>query len=137
MELLRQLRAEGHLILVSTHNLGSVPDFCDQVVMINRTVIAAGKTEDTFNQHNLEKVFGGVLQHIKLLGEDLHNDEDKRAVTVLTDDERPVVFYGETKMIRLQRLLNPVVCLRLTRNKSCLNIYWNLSPMNICKKPCG
>ena len=97
VELLRQLRAEGHLILVSTHNLGSVPDFCDQVVMINRTVIAAGKTEETFNQHNLEKVFGGVLRHIKLLGEDLHNDEDKRAVTVLTDDERPVVFYGETK----------------------------------------
>ncbi|MDU5804803.1 MAG: ATP-binding cassette domain-containing protein [Haemophilus parainfluenzae] len=97
VELLRQLRTEGHLILVSTHNLGSVPDFCDQVVMINRTVIAAGKTEDTFNQHNLEKVFGGVLRHIKLLGEDLHNDEDKRAVTVLTDDERPVVFYGETK----------------------------------------
>lgn len=43
VELLRQLRAEGHLILVSTHNLGSVPDFCDQVVMINRTVIAAVK----------------------------------------------------------------------------------------------
>ena len=97
VELLRQLRAEGHLILVSTHNLGSVPDFCDQVVMINRTVIAAGQTAATFNQHNLEKVFGGVLRHIKLLGEDLHNDEDKRAVTVLTDDERAVVFYGETK----------------------------------------
>lgn len=97
IELLQQLRAEGHLILVSTHNLGSVPDFCDQVVMINRTVIAAGKTEDTFNQHNLEIVFGGVLRHIKLLGEDLHNDEDKRAVTVLTDDEKAVVFYGETK----------------------------------------
>lgn len=97
VDLLQQLREEGHLILVSTHNLGSVPDFCDQVVMINRTVIAAGKTEDTFNQHNLEIVFGGVLRHIKLLGEDLHNDEDKRAVTVLTDDEKAVVFYGETK----------------------------------------
>ncbi|MCQ9121507.1 iron ABC transporter permease [Rodentibacter pneumotropicus] len=97
VDLLRQLRSEGHLILVSTHNLGSVPDFCDQVVMINRTVIAAGKTEDTFNQHNLEIVFGGVLRHIKLQGEDLHNDEDKRSVTVLTDDEKAVVFYGETK----------------------------------------
>lgn len=43
VDLLQQLREEGHLILVSTHNLGSVPDFCDQVVMINRTVIAAGK----------------------------------------------------------------------------------------------
>lgn len=97
IDLLQQLREEGHLILVSTHNLGSVPDFCDQVVMINRTVIATGKTEDTFNQHNLEIVFGGVLRHIKLLGENLHNDEDKRSVTVLTDDEKAVVFYGETK----------------------------------------
>lgn len=98
IELLAQLRSEGHLILVSTHNLGSVPDFCDQVVMINRTVIATGKTETTFNQHNLEQVFGGVLRHIKLGGSDLHDDEDQRTVTVLTDDERPAVFYGQTKI---------------------------------------
>ncbi len=98
VELLEQLRNEGHLILVSTHNLGSVPDFCDQVVMINRTVIAAGKTETTFNQHNLELVFGGVLRYIKLSGQDLHDDEDQRSVTVLTDDERPAVFYGQTKI---------------------------------------
>ena len=98
VELLGQLRNEGHLILVSTHNLGSVPDFCDQVVMINRTVIAAGKTETTFNQHNLELVFGGVLRYIKLSGQDLHDDEDQRSVTVLTYDERPAVFYGQTKI---------------------------------------
>lgn len=97
-ELLEQLRAEGHLILVSTHNLGSVPDFCDQVVMLNRTILATGKTETTFNQENLEKVFGGVLRHTKLSGNDLHHDEDTRSVTVLTDDERPAVFYGNTKV---------------------------------------
>ncbi len=34
---------------------------------------------------------GGQL----LLGPDLHADGDTRRVTVLTDDERPVVFYGE------------------------------------------
>ncbi|WP_386698456.1 ATP-binding cassette domain-containing protein [Lonepinella sp. MS14436] len=98
VDLLGQLRQEGHLILVSTHNLGSVPDFCDQVVMINRTIIAAGSTETTFNQHNLEKLFGGVLRHVKLANRDLHDDEDQRAVTVLTDDERPAVFYGQTKI---------------------------------------
>ena len=98
VDLLGQLLSEGHLILVSTHNLGAVPDFCDQVVMINRTVIAAGSTETTFNQHNLELAFGGVLRHIKLLGTDLHDDEDPRAVTVLTDDERAAVFYGKTKV---------------------------------------
>lgn len=97
VDLLGQLRAQGHLILVSTHNLGMVPDFCDQVVMINRTVLAAGRTEHTFNQHNLELAFGGVLRHFRLSGSDLHDDEDGRVLTVLTDDERPAVFYGQAK----------------------------------------
>ncbi len=64
VELLQQLRSEGHLILVSTHNLNSVPSFCDQVLMINRTLLAAGKTETTFTTENLEKVFGGVLHYL-------------------------------------------------------------------------
>ena len=97
VDLLRKLREEGHLILVSTHNLGSVPEFCDQTLFINRTMIAAGPTETTFNHHNLEKTFGGVLRHIHIDGEALHDDSDPRRVTVLTDDERPAVFYGVDK----------------------------------------
>lgn len=93
--LLRELRSAGHLMLVSTHNLGSVPDFCDKVVLLNRTVLAAGSTAETFTQANLERAFGGVLRHFRLAGAELHEDDDRRAVTVLTDDERPVVFYGE------------------------------------------
>ncbi|MFA9489139.1 MULTISPECIES: metal ABC transporter ATP-binding protein [unclassified Mannheimia] len=65
VELLKQLKEEGHLILVSTHNLASVPSFCDQVLMINRTLLASGKTEETFNNQNLEKVFGGLLHYQK------------------------------------------------------------------------
>ncbi|MCL4766210.1 MAG: ATP-binding cassette domain-containing protein [Hyphomicrobiaceae bacterium] len=93
--LLRELRSAGHLMLVSTHNLGSVPDFCDQVVLLNRRVLAAGPTAETFTQANLERAFGGVLRRFRLAGAELHEDDDRRAVTVLTDDERPVVFYGE------------------------------------------
>ena len=93
--LMRELRANGHLMLVSTHNLGSVPDFCDQVVLVNRTVLAAGPTAEVFTQANLERAFGGVLRHVHLAGSDLHDDTDTRRVTVLTDDERPVVFYGK------------------------------------------
>ena len=63
--LLRELRADGHLMLVSTHNLGSVPEFCDQVVLINRTVLAAGPTAEVFTQANLERAFGGVLRHFR------------------------------------------------------------------------
>ena len=94
IELLKELKAQGQLILVSTHNLGSIPDFCDQVVLIKRTVLAAGPTSETFTQSNLEHAFGGVLRHFRLDGPDLHDDDDQRSVTVLTDDERPVVFYG-------------------------------------------
>ncbi|MBX9592111.1 MAG: manganese/iron ABC transporter ATP-binding protein [Hyphomonadaceae bacterium] len=94
IDLLRELKAQGHLMLVSTHNLGSVPDFCDQVVLVLRTVVAAGPTATTFTQANLERAFGGVLRHFRLEGQELHADNDHRGVTVLTDDERPVVFYG-------------------------------------------
>jgi manganese/iron transport system ATP-binding protein len=93
--LLRELRAAGHLMLVSTHNLGSVPDFCDEVVLLNRTVLAAGPTAQVFTQANLERAFGGVLRHFNLGGAALHDDRDPRTVTVLTDDERPLVFYGD------------------------------------------
>lgn len=95
IDLLRELQAQGHLMLVSTHNLGSVPDFCNQVVLVLRTVLAAGPTATTFTQANLERAFGGVLRHFRLEGSELHDDDDRRTVTVLTDDERPVVFYGD------------------------------------------
>lgn len=94
IELLRSLRDEGRVMLVSTHNLGSVPDFCDRTVFVKGTVLAYGKTENTFNEENLEKAFGGVLRHFILGGTDLHDDEDARHVRVITDDERPYVTYG-------------------------------------------
>jgi manganese/iron transport system ATP-binding protein len=93
--LMGELRDEGRLMFVSTHNLGSVPDFCDQVVLFNRTVLAYGPTGATFTEANLAKAFGGLLRHVRLGGSDLHDDDDARTVTVLTDDERPLVLYGE------------------------------------------
>jgi len=66
VDMLKALRDEGHLLLVSTHNLSAVPTFCDRVVMINRTVIAAGPTASTFTHDNLQQTFGGVLRYINL-----------------------------------------------------------------------
>ena len=88
IDLLKALRKENHLILVSTHNLGSVPEFCDQVVLINQTVLAFGPTETTFTPQNLMTTFGGALRYLSLSGEKLHQDEDPRKVSILTDDER-------------------------------------------------
>ena len=95
MVLLREMREEDKIILVSTHNLGSVPQFCDRAVLINETVLASGTTEKVFTQDNLQLAFGGVLRRFVLTGKQLHDDDDTRQVTVLSDDERPVVLYGD------------------------------------------
>lgn len=97
IELMRSLRDEGRVMLVSTHNLGSVPQFCDHVVLINRTVLASGPAKKVFTLANLEEAFGGVLRFHVLGGHDLHDDDDSREVTVVTDDERPFVLYGENE----------------------------------------
>ena len=57
--LLRALRDEGRVILVSTHNLGSVPEFCDGVVMVNGTVLNHGPVATNLptnisSQHSVE-----------------------------------------------------------------------------------
>ncbi len=98
IELLGEMRKEGKIMLVSTHNLGSVPEFCDRTILIKETVLAYGKTENTFTRQNLELAFGGVLRHFVLSGTDLHDDDDRREVRVISDDERPFVLYdSDTK----------------------------------------
>ncbi|WP_420336867.1 manganese/iron ABC transporter ATP-binding protein [Roseibium sp.] len=93
--LLKELRDEGRVMLVSTHNLGSVPEFCDRTVLVKGTVLAYGATQTTFTRENLEQAFGGVLRHFTISDETLHTDGDQRKVTILTDDERPFVQYGD------------------------------------------
>jgi manganese/iron transport system ATP-binding protein len=91
IELLRGLRAEGRIILVSTHNLGSVPEFCDHVILVNRTVLASGPLEEVFTEDNLARAFGGVLRQFHFEHSTIQ-DHDGRTVKLLTDDERPLVF---------------------------------------------
>lgn len=95
VNLLREMRDEGRVMLVSTHNLGSVPEFCDRTVLVKGTVLSHGPTDTVFTRENLELAFGGVLRHFTLGGDALHDDGDERQVTILTDDERPFVQYGE------------------------------------------
>lgn len=94
-ELLRELRDEGRVILVSTHNLGTVPEFCDRAVLVKGTVLGCGPTETTFTRENLERAFGGVLRHFTITAQTLHTDGDHRKVTIISDDERPFVQYGD------------------------------------------
>lgn len=82
ISLLRELRDEGCTMLVSTHNLGSVSEFCDYTVMVKGTVLASGPTETTFTAENLERAFSGVLRHVALTGAEAQ---------IITDDERPFI----------------------------------------------
>jgi len=93
--LLRDLRKEGRVMLVATHNLGSVPEFCDRVVLVKGTVLAHGPVAEVFTPDNLREAFGGVLRHFLLEGAHLHDDEDPRRLEVYTDDERPLVIYDD------------------------------------------
>lgn len=91
-ELLRVLRDEGRIMLVATHNLGTVPEFCDRTVLLDGTVVESGPTSEVFTQENLERTFGGVLRHL-VLGDTQPLDGQRRAIGVITDDERPFVLY--------------------------------------------
>lgn len=95
VKLLGELRSEGRVMLVSTHNLGSVPEFCDRTVLVKGTILAHGLTQDVFTRENLELAFGGVLRHFTLGGAELHDDDDAREIRIITDDEKPFVIYGE------------------------------------------
>jgi manganese/iron transport system ATP-binding protein len=97
IDLLRSLRDEGRVMLVSTHNLGSVPEFCDRTVLLKNTVIAHGPTSETFTQANLERAFGGVLRHF-VLGQVAGGVS--HPYDVFTDDERPLVLFEDRPELR-------------------------------------
>jgi manganese/iron transport system ATP-binding protein len=60
--LLGELRDAGHIVLVSTHDLSSVPEFCDEAVIIDRTVLAAGPVKEVFTDEILARAFGGAMR---------------------------------------------------------------------------
>ncbi|MDX1681255.1 MAG: ATP-binding cassette domain-containing protein [Akkermansiaceae bacterium] len=101
-ELLRELRDQGCIILVSTHNLGSVPEFCDHTVLINRTVLAYGPTHEVFTESNLAAAFGGVLREFQLERSTVQK-HDGRLVRIFSDDERPLVFGKDGHLEYLDR----------------------------------
>jgi manganese transport system ATP-binding protein len=60
VDVLLELRDEGHTILISTHDLASISTFCDRAILLNRTILATGTTAETFTEENLVMTFGGL-----------------------------------------------------------------------------
>jgi ABC-type Mn2+/Zn2+ transport system ATPase subunit len=65
--LLRTLRDQGKLILASHHDLGTVPELFDRVILLNGELIAAGPTAEVFTESNITRAFTtrvfSALQH--------------------------------------------------------------------------
>jgi manganese/zinc/iron transport system ATP- binding protein len=67
--LLKQLRSEGRTVVVVHHDLRTVPQYFDHVVLLNMRLVASGAVEDDFTTDNLARTYGGRLDVLDAVGE--------------------------------------------------------------------
>lgn len=65
IDLLNELKNQGKTVLVVHHDLQTVKDYFDHVILLNVTTIAAGPTEETFTLENLHRTYGGKLAFLE------------------------------------------------------------------------
>ena len=63
--LLRTLASEGRLVVASHHDLETVREIYDEVLLLKRRSIAFGPVAEVFTEKNLEATFGPVETHGK------------------------------------------------------------------------
>jgi manganese/zinc/iron transport system ATP- binding protein len=59
--LLQALRSRGKTVIVVHHELQTVRDYFDYVILLNMRLIAAGPVSDVFTAQNLQTTYGGRL----------------------------------------------------------------------------
>ena len=61
IQVLRSLQSDGKTILVVHHDLHTVPEYFDFLVLLNVRAVAWGPMQSTFTTDNLRKTYGGRL----------------------------------------------------------------------------
>ncbi len=61
IDILVTLREQGKTILVVHHDLQTVTEYFNWVIMLNMRVVASGLTHEVFTDENLQKTYGGRL----------------------------------------------------------------------------
>ena len=67
--LLNELKAQRKTVLVVHHDLQTVREYFDWVLMLNMRQIAVGPTSEVFNSANLQKTYGGRLNIVTEVAE--------------------------------------------------------------------
>lgn len=68
-ELLKSLRDTGCTIVVVHHDLRTVTEYFDEVVLLNVRVVASGPVESTFTPEKLQATYGGRLSILDTMAE--------------------------------------------------------------------
>lgn len=69
--LLSSLRSAGKTVLVVHHDLQTISEYFDFLLMLNMRVVAAGPTAEVFTEENLRKTYGGRLTMLDAVGHKL------------------------------------------------------------------
>jgi manganese/zinc/iron transport system ATP- binding protein len=75
VNVLRRLQTDGRTVVVVHHDLQTVPDYFDHVLLLNGRVVAAGPTTTTFTRANLQTTYGGRLTFLDEASEALARAE--------------------------------------------------------------
>lgn len=63
--LLNELKAQGKTVLVVHHDLQTVKEYFDWVLLLNMRKVAMGPAEEVFTIENLQKTYGGRLTYLE------------------------------------------------------------------------
>jgi manganese/zinc/iron transport system ATP- binding protein len=61
VKILRELKSRGKTILVVHHDLSTVREYYDRVILLNMRLVAAGATAEVFTPELVQKTYGGRL----------------------------------------------------------------------------
>ncbi|MBA2443442.1 MAG: metal ABC transporter ATP-binding protein [Rubrobacter sp.] len=64
VELLRELKAAGRTVVVVHHDLSTVTEYFDRVVILNGEVVAEGPVAEVFTRQNLAAAYGGTVAYL-------------------------------------------------------------------------
>lgn len=57
ISILKELRAQGKMVLVVHHDLSKVTSYFDDILLLNKELIASGPVKEVFNAENLSKTY--------------------------------------------------------------------------------